>query len=143
MGVVARTSWDGPAIEAKTYDAVEKALLAAGSVVQVQMRTNISAAKGPSTPGQFPGWQTRTLANSVTVERMTPNRVRMGSKVFYGKYLEYGVPPYGVKTHGGGHPGMAARPWVVRSFFMAKDRAKARFDETMRAMLGGNGGGAP
>ena len=128
MGVVARTTWEGPAIEAKTTAAVEQALLAAGSEVQVQMRTNISAAKGPSQPGQFPGYQTRNLARSVTVEKRAANRVAMGSPVFYGKYLEYGTSR------------MAARPWVVRSFTMAKDRAKARFDTTMRRLLGG---GAP
>lgn len=126
MGVVARTEWEGPKIEAKTYDAVEAALLAAGSEVQTQMQRNISATKGPSAPGDFPGFQTRNLTLSVTTERVTPNRVRMGSPVFYGRFLEYGTSK------------MAARPWVVRSFMMAKDRAKARFDATMQKMLGGN-----
>ncbi len=125
MGVVARTTWEGPKIEAQTYDAVEAALLAAGSEVQTQMQRNIAAKKGPSAPGEFPGYDTRNLTLSVTTERMAPDRVRMGSPVFYGRLLEYGTSK------------MAARPWVVRSFMMAKERAKARFDSTMRRLLGG------
>lgn len=126
MTVVARTEWNGPAVASLVQSAARQASLAAGSVVQVELKRNLLARKGPSVPGQYPGWRTRNLAMSQTVEPLKDGRLgaRVGSPVFYGRILELKV-------------GKGSRPWLARTFIANQARARVRFEEVIRRRAGG------
>lgn len=67
----------------------------AAGLLQQAIKINISresTKKLPSAPGDFPHAVKGTLRDSIAVEMDVKNLVaRVGTNVFYGKYLEFGV----------------------------------------------------
>lgn len=139
--------WHGEKAKAAAREACADALLVAAQIVAEQMRANIGTEgggvigsdlnprwmQGPpspfkkrrrkkakyfsSPPGSFPGWRTGHLARSMTAQPGQGLSARAGSSVKYGYWLEYGTTK------------MPARPWAMRSYYMAKPRAAARFSK--------------
>jgi len=75
-------------------------------------------SSGVSAPGEAPGVDTGTLANSITATRLQPRTWAVRDGVEYGIALEFGV----ITTN------LAARPWMVP----AVERIRERWPEAFR-----------
>lgn len=85
----------------------------------------------PSPPGSFPGIRTSNLRNSiafVSPESLgTPLHAAYGTRVKYGRHLEFGTSK------------MPARPWAIRTALMARAAASAQFTKTTAMALKAGG----
>src|SRR5690606_23372555 len=70
--------------------AVPAALLRGGVVLQDEMKALLTPA-GPSAPGQPPGRRSGNLRRSIQVGRVENGRVRVGTSLLLGRWLERGV----------------------------------------------------
>lgn len=91
-------------------EAGKKAALAAGVALQKQMKDVMTnAGPSPSSAGNPPAVDTGTLRRSIQINQDTASGdVEVGTNLEYGRYLEYGTSK------------MAARPWLNRSYNLAK-----------------------
>jgi len=91
-------------------EAGKKAALAAGIALQKQMKDVMTnAGPSPSKAGNPPAVDTGNLRRSIQINQDTASGdVEVGTNVEYARYLEYGTSK------------MAARPWLNRSFNLAK-----------------------
>lgn len=88
----------------------KQAALQAGLVLQKQMKEVMGSNGGPPAPaGGPPAIRKGNLRRSIQVQQ-TDTQVKVGSNLEYARYLEYGTSK------------MAARPWLNRSFNLAKTR---------------------
>lgn len=162
-------TWRGGAWRAAMVPAINQGLFAAAVVMANQASRNMGTQgggvlgsgaridpktgerKGPLTrwyrgkprwisapPGAFPGMRLGTLKRSIMAVHPsalgTPGHAAFGTALPYGRYLEFGTRP-----RANGHPGMARRPWIVRSALMARAKASAAFVRTAKAQLKARG----
>jgi phage gpG-like protein len=81
--------WNGDQVSKDVAAAARHGITRAGIQLQRQMTINLSR-KGPSTPGAMPAQgDTGNLAQSITTNQ-TPNGVKVGTPLDYGRHLEYG-----------------------------------------------------
>jgi HK97 gp10 family phage protein len=105
------------------------AALASGVALQQQMKdTFTNAGPSPSAPGNPPAIDTGTLRRSIQVNQKADNSVEVGSNLEYARYLEYGTTK------------MAARPWLNRSFNLAKSRMSNAAKRAMMKIYKDKGG---
>jgi hypothetical protein len=130
--------WNGAAVQEDVKVAMREALVEGSVTLATAMRTNLNK-QGPSKPGEFPGVDTRILVGSIDFRLdATQTRAKVGTHKKYGRWLEYGTSK------------MLPRPWVIRSFELAKglihkrmiDEADRVYAERQVARIQSNAGGA-
>jgi HK97 gp10 family phage protein len=88
----------------------KEAAKSAAVVLQRQMKEIMGSGGGPPAPaGAPPAIRKGTLRRSIQIQE-NPTEIKVGSGLEYARYLEYGTSK------------MAARPWLQRSFNLAKTR---------------------
>jgi len=75
-----------------------------------------------SAPGEYPASDTGRLASSVQMDQQTRMRIYVGTRVKYGRHLEYGTSR------------MAARPWLLPSFKVAIKATKRSLRDSARQL---------
>ena len=130
---VATVTWKADEFVADVRGAVAVGLTAGAKVIADEMRRNMGSEGGgvvgkggksgkrniyeSSPPGAFPGIRTGNLRRSIMHTDATASNLissagsAAGKQDRYGLWLEYGTRK------------MAPRPWILRSFNRAKDRA--------------------
>jgi len=130
-------TWNGEAYTQDVKAALGEALIEGSVTLMNQMKSNISGPS-PSKPGEFPGLDTGDLKSSVNFNILKGElRSKIGTHKKYGRWLEYGTSK------------MLPRPWVLRSFELAKNLIREKMmREAERALseriaARANAGGKP
>lgn len=112
-----RFEWHGDEFSAAVRESMADGLEVGAMVLRDQMvRTTTNPS--PSKPGKPPGVVTGILSASMTTNANRPAlSAKVGTPWDYGRFLEYGTRR------------MAARPWVLRSYALAKSKINAKMIE--------------
>lgn len=115
--------WNGEAVAQDVKAAMREALIEGSVTLTREMRRNI-AGPSPSKPGDFPGLDHGTLRSSVNFNLIPAEmKSKIGTHLKYGRWLEYGTSR------------MLARPWVLRSYELARALIhKKMTDEATRVL---------
>lgn len=130
--MTARLTWRGHEFNTRLKVAVADGLYAA-ALVGADAAVRVFGTEGnPSRPGGYPGIRTGHLRNSIhavhprAVSQRRGGRIsaKYGTRVRYGRYLEYGTRR------------MLARPWLSRTGQKAVPRMRRQFLAVVRRRLG-------